>query len=528
MWLLAIQSGFDEKRLLGDPVPPPPRHRSLAILVLGLQRNRIKYRNDKLQCRSLKTCADFSPPGMPQKRERESLINLPDLRVSLSSRAGHGGVTLGAVLLSPQHADPLRRLLERVLGEGVRFRGVDRVADMLLVHLRPSASWAFEREEPPPHPELVTFMATSGAMYYPGVRMRDAALGRPLAHPPPPPPPPPSSSAFTFAEIFAGIGGFRLGLAPLGGRCVLASEIDTAAMQTYAAHFGASDDLLIGDICEHYAEDLPSFDILTAGFPCQPFSTRGDQKGFSEPRGQLYLELVRLLRHCRPKAFLFENVANLVYMDGGSNGGGRLGEPLKIVTGRPFDSILAAFQGCGYDVTWRIVNARHWLPQYRERVYLVGFRSDLAAHMDWEWEGVAPAAGECSTVRGVLEPKECVAASVLTEAQTAKLGKTIDERHIPLDDKAPTLISSYHNATNVSSKFIFEEADGTIRDRPRFLTPRECARLMGFPEDFHVPADTNEIGRAWFYSQIGNAVCPPVINAIGLKMLHALSNAVAK
>ena len=141
-----------------------------------------------------------------------------------------------------------------------------------------------------------------------------------------------TTDRFKFIEVFAGIGGFRLGLEAIGGRCVLASEIDEDAQYTYKLNFndtsdnststgntnhGVYKDVLIGDISEHPAEEFPSFDILTAGFPCQSFSIRGDQRGLEDPRGQLYMELVRILKAKKPSSFLFENVSRLVTHNGG-------------------------------------------------------------------------------------------------------------------------------------------------------------------------------------------------------------------
>jgi DNA (cytosine-5)-methyltransferase 1 len=214
------------------------------------------------------------PPGIPHSTT---------LRAALSARLGpHNGITVGAVLVPEEHAQKFRRVLGRSYG---RFKAFERLADIkcLVFHLPPAAADAFEgRSEL--SAELSEFMRTTTSEYFSGVRHQDPIFGRASSLPwntaatstskP---------GAFTFAEVFAGIGGFRLGLAPLGGQCVLASEIDPAASEIYSANFG--NDELVGDITGLYAEQLPAFDLLTAGFPCQPFSVAGKQEGIEAKSG---------------------------------------------------------------------------------------------------------------------------------------------------------------------------------------------------------------------------------------------------
>lgn len=403
---------------------------------------------------------------------------------------------------------------------------------------------------------------------------------------------------FQFAEIFAGIGGFRLGLDAIGGRCVFAAEINEDARHTYILNFpekgeekkgqemkkckevGTVDGTGAGsrgnnnknklrgsvmhhDVTEHYGSDMPPFDMLTAGFPCQSFSNRGEQKGLDDPRGQLYLELLRLLRARQPASFLFENVSRLVTIDGGRRS--KPHESLdKCEIGATFAMMLRQFAACGYAVTWHILNSRHWLPQMRERVYIVGIRGDLVARDPqarditdlFRWENVQVRAGDRiqSTVRQILQtPEEFLTPvtyhntftgetiqytpeCILTPAQWARVSSSEfeqksnrypgrcpegQERLINLEGKTPTLNSGYRNVASFSTKYIGEEKDGTVRELPRFLTPRECCRIQGFPESFEIPlANLAQLGR--FYVQIGNAVCPPVIQSIGEQMLELL------
>ncbi|CAM9188968.1 unnamed protein product, partial [Ectocarpus fasciculatus] len=351
------------------------------------------------------------------------------------------------------------------------------------------------------------------------------------------------AARFTFAEIFAGIGGFRLGMQPLGGTCVYASEIDLEAQKTYAANFGDSE--LIGDITNTYACDLPACDILTAGFPCQSFSIRGEKGGLDDPRGRLYLELVRVLKGCRPKAFIFENVANLVYIDGGKRG-----EHCKVpepnVIGRTFEIILLDFRACGYDVDWRIVDSSPWIPQSRERVYLVGVRNDLRAdpveHMDWALDYRSDIfinqAHQNSTVRDIMVPPDHqdIHLCVLTSSQHERITSEEFRKQVypdvepepgcenwvlQIDKKAPTLVSGYRSTSSYSTKYIFTDKNGDKLDVPRFFTHLECLRVMGFPDEFIIPKSVAKQYNS-FYKQIGNAVCPPVINSIAAEVLKLL------
>ena len=206
--------------------------------------------------------------------QEDARARLTDL---LSSRASlHYGVPVGALLLPLRHVQPCRELLQKHLGK-LKFAAVDRVAtDTALVHLPPAAAAALDDPlcaSEALSAELMPFLTESSATYLSGVRVHDAALGRATVLPdqsavissPPP---------FTFAEVFAGIGGFRLGLEPLGGRCVWASEIDPLARATYRKNWPDGGDLLVGDVTGVYSSDLPAVDVLTAGFPCQPFSGR--------------------------------------------------------------------------------------------------------------------------------------------------------------------------------------------------------------------------------------------------------------
>lgn len=165
---------------------------------------------------------------------------------------------------------------------------------------------------------------------------------------------------FQFIELFAGIGGFRIGLEKAGGRCVFASEIDPTAAGTYEAFFGEAPQ---GDVTRLGVECIPDHDILTGGFPCQPFSSLGAQPGLEDAKGVLFQEICRILRGKRPRGFLLENVPGLLTCD----------------QGRAFRAIVEALQDAGYRVDHHVINSRCLTPQNRKRVYLVGVRTDLPA-----------------------------------------------------------------------------------------------------------------------------------------------------
>ena len=404
--------------------------------------------------------------------------------------------------------------------------------------------------------------------------------------------PPP---AFRFAELFAGIGGFRIGLEALGGECAFSSELDPHAAATYAINFGRPP--TAGDITEVSNEALPAHDILVGGFPCQSFSTAGEQEGLGDHRGQLYLEVCRVLGAARPRAFLLENVAGLFTLDGG----GFHKEYSKRTPGKAHLTIVAAFEACGYSVSSRILPAHSFgVPQYRDRLYFVGF-ADSAAAQRFKWPASAsegggdvvyssqandgtqpmaadaPAAGALPagtrpTVRSVLEPagSTAVEAAALSRAQYARIREFMQPgrgcRAARLDNAARTLMASYRSGWLRHSEFVpmggsvaasgagegsgsagrggrgggcgqgqaSEHGGGSsgeaeTEEGARFYTAREAARIMGFPESFIIPGHpTHEHGPkahdayARSYHQIGNAVCPPVVQAVAEPMLKAL------
>jgi DNA (cytosine-5)-methyltransferase 1 len=312
-----------------------------------------------------------------------------------------------------------------------------------------------------------------------------------------------SNQEFTFVDLFAGIGGFRLALERVGGRCVFSSEWDKLAQTTYQANYG---DVPAGDITQIPAADIPDHDILTAGFPCQPFSIAGVTKhnalgnahGFAHAtQGTLFFDVARIIAEKRPSAFILENVKNLKGHD----------------KGRTFAVIEDTLtHELGYYVYHSVIDARALVPQHRERIYIVGFREPR--HFTFP---TLPASNP--RVRDILEtdvdPKYTLTDHLwnylqqYAEKHKAK-GNGFGYGLADLDGTARTLSARYYK--DGSEILIPQEGKN-----PRRLTPRECARLMGFPETFRiVVSDTRA------YKQFGNAVVVPVVEAIAQQVIRSL------
>ena len=335
------------------------------------------------------------------------------------------------------------------------------------------------------------------------------------------------SSDFTFIDLFAGIGGMRLGFERHRGRCVFTCEWDRFSQQTYAANFPAGEEIA-GDIRNVRTSGVPQHDLLLAGFPCQPFSLAGVSKknslgrphGFSdETQGTLFFDIARILKAHRPAAFLLENVKHLRNHD--------RGRTMKVILRTLEDEL-------GYHVTTRVIDARSFLPQHRERVFIAGFRQDTGFALG-DLELPDPADGP--RLATVLHPEDGseVAEPPYTQGDLAVVSAkyTLSDhlwsylqeyarRHrrrgngfgfglVGPDDKARTLSARYYK--DGSEILIRQE-----RANPRRLTPRECARLMGFDDSgqsqFEIPVSDTQA-----YKQFGNAVAVPVVNSIAPAMV---------
>lgn len=332
----------------------------------------------------------------------------------------------------------------------------------------------------------------------------------------------PDSSRFTFIDLFAGIGGFRLGFESAGGRCVFTSEWNEFAQTTYKANFG--DHEVHGDITQVPEDQIPDHDILLAGFPCQPFSIAGVSKknalgrkhGFEcETQGTLFFDIERIIAAKRPKAFVLENVKNLASHDGG----------------RTFAVIMRTLkEKLGYEVSWKIIDAKRFVPQHRERVFIVGIRPDIGPALEWSTVSLpAPEAGP--KLAAILHPED---GSEAPEAKYLDDGGKVQKKYV-LTDNLWTYLQNYARkhqekgngfgfgivgeedvARTLSARYYKDGSEILIRrDRgsPRRLTPRECARLMGFDrpgkEPFRIVVSDTQA-----YKQFGNAVVVPVVEAV--------------
>ena len=310
---------------------------------------------------------------------------------------------------------------------------------------------------------------------------------------------------FTFIDLFAGIGGMRIAFEKSGGRCVFSSEWNKFSQQTYEKNFGEVPD---GDITKIDAKDIPNHDILVGGFPCQPFSIAGvsskkalgRKHGFEdETQGTLFFDIVRIIREKKPRAFLLENVKNLKSHDKGNT--------FRVIMKKLREEL-------GYDVHYKIVDASSVVPQHRERIFIVGFRKP----MDFEFPKLAdkrPKLGD------VLE-KKVDGKYTLTDGTWKAL-----QRHKEMHSKKGngfgySMADMDSIAKTLSARYYKDGAEILIpqgKKNPRRLTPRECARIMGFPEKFKIPVSDNQA-----YRQFGNAVVVPVVKEIAKSVTYAVKN----
>ncbi|MDH5654431.1 MAG: DNA (cytosine-5-)-methyltransferase [Spirochaetia bacterium] len=321
---------------------------------------------------------------------------------------------------------------------------------------------------------------------------------------------------FRFIDLFAGIGGMRLAFEKAGGKCVYSCEWDKFASVTYKENFG---DEPAGDIREVSSRGIPDFDILAAGFPCQPFSISGVSKknalgrphGFlDETQGTLFFEIARIIRDKKPRGFLLENVKNLVSHDRGR-------------TFRIIEKTLT--EELGYHISYRVINAKNVLPQHRERVFIAGFldSEDLKnfSFPSFELKG---------QTRGISNDKNPSLSSILETK--------VDQRY-HLTDKLWSYLQDYkekHRLKGNGFGYSLADRNGIARTlsaryykdgseilipvkgkNPRRLTPRECARLMGFPDSFKIPVSDTQA-----YKQFGNSVAVPIVSIIAKNIAAAI------
>lgn len=311
------------------------------------------------------------------------------------------------------------------------------------------------------------------------------------------------SCKFTQIDLFAGIGGIRQGFQNNGGYTVYSSEWDKFAQKTYKANFGETPD---GDITKVDEYSIPDHDILLAGFPCQPFSQAGLKKGFEDARGTLFFDIARILKAKRPKAFMLENVKQLR----GHNGG----KTLRV--------ILNVLNELGYYVpNPEVLNAYHFgSPQNRERIIIVGFNKDYLPENYSAFSYPQGQVDESVCVGNILESDVSDAFTISDKLYQGHLArKKMHEKKGNGFGFCVFNEESKHTNT-ISARYYKDGSEALIfqRDKnPRMLTPRECARLQGFPEDFIIPVSNSQA-----YKQFGNSVCINVIDAVAKKMVEYL------
>lgn len=370
------------------------------------------------------------------------------------------------------------------------------LADILEVDVRTIRRWEVRESEPP------TYLADA---------IRQRIL--PLVHRN-------SNRSFTFIDLFAGIGGIRLGFETHGGTCVFTSEWNKFAQKTYLANFHDTDQhIFTEDITTVDERDIPDHDVLLAGFPCQPFSIAGVSKknalgkphGFEcTTQGTLFFDVARIIAEKRPRAFLLENVKNLVSHDKGNT----------------FNVMLQTLRDeLGYDVHYKIIDGQHFVPQHRERILIVGFKNKTA----FSWndlklpeKGSIRLAAILHPQNGSELPEEPYTTGHLAEINskytlTPKLWeylKAYAEKHKAAGNGFGFgLVEGQSIARTLSARYYKDGSEILVaqsgRKRPRRLTPRECARLMGFPDSFIIPVSDTQA-----YRQFGNSVVVPVIQEV--------------
>ncbi len=322
-------------------------------------------------------------------------------------------------------------------------------------------------------------------------------------------PPVSGDPKFTFIDLFAGIGGMRLAYQKLGGKCVFTSEWNAYAKKTYEANFG---EVPFGDITKIPETDIPDHDLLVAGFPCQPFSIAGVSKknalgrahGFlDKTQGTLFFDIARILDHKRPAAFMLENVKNLVSHDKKNT----------------FNVIRETLEKLDYSVEAKVMDSRHYVPQHRERIIIVGFRKDLFGDHEKFLFPKPPQTQHAISKILVDDPDE-------KYTLTSGLWKYLQDyaaKHKAQGNGFGFGLTDLNGVSRTLSARYYKDGSEILipqkGQNPRRLTPRECARLQGFPDTFRI----DQVSDTQAYKQFGNAVTVPVIEDVGKNLIKKLT-----
>lgn len=320
--------------------------------------------------------------------------------------------------------------------------------------------------------------------------------------------PPPENPKFKFIDLFAGIGGFRLAFQNLGGKCVFTSEWNHYAQKTYEANFG---EVPFGDITKISEKEIPSHDILLAGFPCQPFSIAGVSKknalgrnhGFlDETQGTLFFDIARIIKEKKPKAFLLENVKNLVSHDKGNT----------------FKIISKTLKELGYNIYYKVLDGKYYAPQHRERIIIVGFNNDHFQGKE-KFEFPEMPDNPPMVIEDILD-KNVDEKYTLTDNLWDYLQKYAQKHKAKGNGFGFGLVNFDGISRTLSARYYKDGSEILIPQEgknPRRLTPRECARLQGYPENFKIPVSDTQA-----YKQFGNSVVMPLMHDVGKEIIKVL------
>lgn len=300
--------------------------------------------------------------------------------------------------------------------------------------------------------------------------------------------------SFTFIDLFAGIGGMRLAFEQAGGTCVFSSEWDAFAAKTYEENFG---ELPTGDITKIETRRIPRHDVLVAGFPCQPFSNAGLKLGFEDTRGTLFFEIARIMKARRPAMALLENVKGFAIHD----------------RGRTHATVVRVLENMGYIVHSAVLNASDFgVPQNRERIFMVAIRSDLKGHETFNF----PKPTRKPTRVGRILEAKVDPKYVLSDKLWRGHQRRLREHRARGNGFGYSLFTRDSVRTSTISARYYKDGSEILietKTNPRRLTPREAARLQGFPESFRIPVSDTQA-----YKQFGNSVAVPVVRAIAKQM----------
>ncbi len=301
---------------------------------------------------------------------------------------------------------------------------------------------------------------------------------------------------FTFIDLFAGMGGIRIPFEELGGKCVFTSEFDKFAQDTYTENFN---EIPSGDITKIKAEKIPAFDILLAGFPCQPFSNAGLKKGFNDTRGTLFFDIARIVKHHKPKVLFLENVKGFKNHDKGNT----------------FKTLKNTLENLGYRVFAEVLNAKNFgIPQNRERIYIIAFSNH---NVDFKH----PKPNNKMTRLGDILEKKVDAKYTISDKLWAGHQRRKKEHKKKGNGFGYCLFNKDSKYTSTMSARYYKDGSEILIEQknknPRKLTPKEALRLQGYPEDYIFPVSDTQA-----YKQCGNSVAVPVIREVAKNIIQVL------